>query len=99
MIATIIIIFLISAIVAALVSIRNLLTYSERLEDILEEYQSKLTEVRDKIVQTEIRLKEIDIRGSFEADDEVGFVFKSIKEVSEDLTKTIQNLYDERNEN
>ena len=47
----------------------------------------------------EIKLKEIDIRGAFEADDEVGYVFKSIKEVSEDLTKTIQNLYNERNEN
>jgi len=96
MISTIIIIFLITAIIAAAVSIRNLITYSERLEDALEEYQSKLAEVRDKIVETEIRLKEIDIRGSFEADDEVGFVFKSIKEVSENLTKTIQNLYNER---
>lgn len=89
-------ILLISVAIAALVSIRNLLTYSERLEDILEEYQSKLIEVRTKIVETEVKLKEIDIRGSFEADDEVGFVFKSIKEVSEDLTKTIQNLYNER---
>ena len=95
----ILLILLGSVIITALVSIRNLLTYSERLEDILEEYQSKLIEVRTKIVDAEIKLKEIDIRGAFEADDEVGYVFKSIKEVSEDLTKTIQNLYNERNEN
>jgi len=95
----ILLILLVSVVITAAVSIRNLLTYSERLEDILEEYESKLIEVRTKIVETEIKLKEIDIKGSFEADDEVGFVFKSIKEVSEDLTKTIKNLYDERNEN
>ena len=99
MMIIILLILLGSVIITALVSIRNLLTYSERLEDILEEYQSKLIEVRTKIVDAEIKLKEIDIRGAFEADDEVGYVFKSIKEVSEDLTKTIQNLYNERNEN
>ena len=97
MIYLIIIVFLLSVIIAAAVSIANLIKYSERLEDYLETYETKLIEVREKIIEAEIRLKEIDIRGSFEADDEVGFIFNSIKEISSDLTKTIETLYtDER---
>jgi predicted PurR-regulated permease PerM len=98
MIYLIIIVFLLSIIIAAAVSITNLIKYSERMEDYLETYETKLIEVREKIIEAEIRLKEIDIRGSFEADDEVGFIFNSIKEISSDLTKTIETLYtDERN--
>jgi hypothetical protein len=98
MVYLIIIVFLLSVIIAAAVSITNLIKYSERMEDYLETYETKLIEVREKIIEAEIRLKEIDIRGSFEADDEVGFIFNSIKEISSDLTKTIENLYnDERN--
>jgi len=44
----------------------------------------------------EIQLKEIDIRGSFASDDEVGFVFKEIKEMSSDLTKAIESVYEFR---
>jgi hypothetical protein len=97
MVYLIIIVFLLSVIIASAVSIANLIKYSERLEDYLETYETKLIEVREKIIEAEIRLKEIDIRGSFEADDEVGFIFNSIKEISSDLTKTIETLYtDER---
>ena len=97
MIYLIIIVFLLSVLIAAAVSIANLIKYSERMEDYLEAYETKLIEVREKIIEAEIRLKEIDIRGSFEADDEVGFIFNSIKEISSDLTKTIETLYtDER---
>ena len=97
MVYLIIIVFLLSVIIASAVSIANLIKYSERLEDYLETYETKLIEVREKIIEAEIRLKEIDIRGSFEADDEVGFIFNSIKEISSDLKKTIETLYtDER---
>jgi hypothetical protein len=41
-------------------------------------------------------LKELDIRGAFEADDEVGFVFQNIKELSSELTKTVQSTYEYR---
>lgn len=97
MMSTILIIFLFSVIAIMTYAIVNVIRYSERLEDVLAEYETKLTEVRDKIIETEIKLKDIDIRGAFEADDEVGFAFKSIKEISSDLTKTMQYLYDERN--
>lgn len=97
MLTTILIIFLISFISVLIYSIVNLMRYSERLEDVISEYETKLSEIREKVIETEIRLQDIDIRGAFEADDEVGFAFKSIKEISNDLTKTLQNLYEERN--
>ena len=94
------IIMLVLVVIALSIGCYNLIKTIEKMEDAhvteISEYQELLAEIRYQALQTEARLKDIDIRGSFEADDEVGFVFKSIKEVSEDLTKTIQNLYNER---
>ena len=78
----------------------NLLKQVEKLElgvvTIADEYQIIFDEIREKVLQTEIRLKEIDIKGSFEADDEVGFVFKEIQQLSEELTKTVESAYEFR---
>jgi hypothetical protein len=95
--STILIIFLFIVIAVLIYALVNITRYSERLEDVLSEYETKITDVREKIIETEIRLKELDIRGAFEADDEVGFAFKTIKELSTDLTKTMEYIYDERN--
>ena len=43
---------------------------------------------------TEVQLKELDIKGAFEADDEVGVVFQNIKSISNDLTQTILDSYE-----
>jgi hypothetical protein len=37
-------------------------------------------------------LKEIDRRGSFESDDEVGFVFNTIKSIIEDSFKIVNDF-------
>lgn len=72
----------------------NLLRQTEELEDTVIFYQTKLDEIREKVLDTEVELKQLDIRGAFEADDEVGFVFKNIKELSADLTKTVEEVYE-----
>ena len=76
----------------------NLLKQVELLEagvtTIADEYQVIFDEIREKVLQTEIRLKEIDIKGSFEADDEVGFVFKEIIALHSELNKVVQAYYD-----
>ena len=76
----------------------NLLKQVELLEagltTIADEYQVVFDDIREKVLQTEIRLKEIDIKGSFEADDEVGFVFKEIIELHSELNKVVQTYYD-----
>jgi hypothetical protein len=72
----------------------NLLKQAEQLENQCVMYIDIITEIRDKVLDVEIELKEIDIKGSFEADDEVGFVFKEIKQLSAELVETVNKAYE-----
>ena len=65
----------------------NLLKKNERQEDILVEYMKYLDKISKVIEISDERLKKIDSLGRFEADDEVGYFFQSIKK--------IQNLLNE----
>ena len=58
----------------------NLTRKVERLETWIEDYAQRIQD-------TQQVLKEIDQKGNFEADDEVGVVFDSIKETIDELTK------------
>lgn len=72
----------------------NLLNQLEQLEEQVSFYIDVVDTVREKVLDVQVQLKEIDIKGSFEADDEVGFVFKEIKELADDLTNTINEAYE-----
>jgi hypothetical protein len=72
----------------------NLIKQNEALEEATLFYQTKFDEIREKALQTEIQLKELDIKGAFESDDEVGFVFKAIKDINSELNQTIQDAYE-----
>lgn len=97
MIACIItIVILLAAIIVMGIGIKNLLIQNEALEDKLEFYEDSFETIRRKILDTEVELTELDIRGSFAADDEVGFVFKQIKELSTELNNTVQTIYESR---
>jgi hypothetical protein len=72
----------------------NLLKQLEQLEDQVSFYIDVVDVVREKVLDVQVQLKEIDIKGSFEADDEVGFVFKEIKDLADDLTNTINEAYE-----
>ena len=50
----------------------NLTSKTEMLEDWVEDFINTIEKIN-------IELKKVDHRGSFEADDEVGFIFKEIK--------------------
>ena len=58
----------------------NLTRKTERLESWVEEYAQR-------VVDTQQVLKEIDQKGNFESDDEVGVVFQSIKETIDELNQ------------
>ena len=94
----IVIILLIIVITILVYGCFNLLKQVEKLETELltveDEYQVIFDNIREKVLQTEIRLKEIDIKGSFESDDEIGFVFKEIISLHSELNQTIQSYYD-----
>ena len=45
-----------------------------------DEYENWVTELRERIDVAMTKLKAIDSKGSFEADDEVGYFFKFLKD-------------------
>jgi len=69
-----------------IIGIRNLILQNEDLEDTLLE---TMNDVKQKVNIAYDALKDADIRGSFESDDEVGAVFTEIKEIVEKLNETI----------
>ena len=58
----------------------NLTRKVERLETWVEDYAQR-------IIDTQDTLKQIDDKGNFEADDEVGVVFTAIKETIDELNE------------
>ena len=58
----------------------NLTRKVERLETWIEEYAQRIQD-------TQQVLKEIDNKGTFEADDEIGVVFTAIKEAVDELNE------------
>ena len=54
-------------------------------------YEEIILQVNDKIEYVNQQLKLIDEKGIFEADDEVGFFFKELKEIG----KLLNNLFEE----
>jgi len=63
----------------------NLLRKNEKQEDILAGYMSYLNKISDIINASDRKLQEIDAKGSFKSDDEVGFFFQSIQSIQDIL--------------
>ena len=71
----------------------NLLRKNEKQEDILASYMTYLNKISDIIDISDKKLKEIDTRGSFEDDDEIGWFFKNVKMIQEVLNQfNVKNL-------
>lgn len=71
----------------------NLLKKNEKQEDILAGYMVYLNKISEIIEMSDNKLKEVDARGHFQADDEVGFFFQSVKQIQEVLNNfKIKNL-------
>ena len=75
---------------------------TEKLMGFLELYVRMLSVIALRTNKAYKRMKDVDRLGSFEADDETGFIFKEIKEATTDLNefvnKYITNNEDERTE-
>jgi len=78
----------------------NLLKKNEKQEDIISNqetilagYMEYLSKISGIVELSDKKLKEVDARGSFESDDEVGFFFQQIKQLQETLNAfKIKNL-------
>ena len=67
-------------ITASFFIIRNLIKQTERLEDFI-------TKQSEAIVACDVRLKQLDQKGSFHSDDEIGFFFKEVERIQEALNE------------
>jgi hypothetical protein len=71
----------------------NLLKKNEKQEDILAGYMTYLNKISDTIEMSEKKMMEVDAKGSFKSDDEVGFFFEQIKTIQTALNSfVIKNI-------
>jgi len=88
-----IVIILVLAVVVLGFTTFNLLKKNEKQEDILASYLTYLNKISDIIDLSDKKIHEIDVKGSFESDDEVGFFFTNIKMIQDVLNQfRIKNL-------
>jgi len=67
----------------------NLLKKNEKLEEITTTYENFISELSEALLFSKNKLDEIDSRGVFKSDDEIGWFFGQIQE--------LQKLLDEFN--
>jgi hypothetical protein len=67
----------------------NLLRKNEKQEDILAGYMTYLNKISDTIELSDKKMMEIDAKGSFKSDDEIGFFFEQIKTIQTALNSFV----------
>mgnify|MGYP003121331889 CR=1 FL=1 len=76
----------------------NLMRKVEKYEDIAQYQQNYINNVITVIGESSKRLQEVDERGTFKSDDEVGFFFNAIKEIQTILDEFNFNVTDGQEE-
>ena len=69
----------------------NLLRKNEKAEDIIISQNTFIENVSSQIENSEKRLNEIDEKGVFEGDDEIGWFFNEVKIIQNELDKFSSN--------
>jgi len=67
----------------------NLLRKLEKYEDIQEKYQKTYINLSKLIKVADIKLNELDSKQTFSSDDEIGWFFNYIKELQNEIKKTL----------
>ena len=67
--------------------IRNLILRNEKLEDMVKEYEDFIIKQSEAIQVCDQRLKQVDDKGVFKSDDEIGWMFKEILKIQEALNE------------
>ena len=67
--------------------IRNLIKKNEKLDDILKGYEEFISKQGEAIDICGERLKQVDEKGIFRSDDEIGWFFKEILKLQEALNE------------
>ncbi|MDA9111861.1 hypothetical protein N9J42_00080 [bacterium] len=67
--------------------IRNLLVKLEKYEDVTEDQTQYLQNISNAVGESKKHLNELDEKGTFQSDDEVGYFFKQLKKVQDELDR------------
>ena len=65
----------------------NLLRKVEKVEDIILQYDRYISEFNTQIEASEKRLNEVDAKGMFKSDDEIGWFFEQIKVIQNGISQ------------
>ena len=67
--------------------IRNLIKKNENQEDVIKEYEDFIIKQSEAITACNQRLKQVDDKGIFKSDDEIGWMFKEVQKIQEALNE------------
>ena len=83
-----IIIYILGAVVVVLgYTTINLLIKNEKAEDIIVSQREFIENFQSSIEESDKKLQELDTRGSFSSDDEIGWFFNEIKKLQNALSR------------
>lgn len=74
-------------VIVSIYIIRNLLLKNERYEDTLAAYQNFISQFQRQVQESDRKLKEIDSKGLFDSDDEIGWFFTQLKEIQKNISE------------
>ena len=73
--------------IASVIALRNLLVKVEKYEDVVQDQVQYLQNISKTVTESQKHLQNLDERGVFQSDDEVGFFFEQLKTVQEELNR------------
>ena len=80
-------IILTTVVIVSFFIIRNLMSKTEQLDSILNNYEDFISKQSEAIEACDAKLKKVDDKGIFRSDDEIGWMFDEIKKVQEALNE------------
>ena len=63
----------------------NLFRKVEKLEKVVDSQETYINSFSNSIKQADMKLQEIDEKGTFKSDDEIGWFFENVKELQDKL--------------
>ncbi len=73
--------------IVSMFAIYNLLTKLEKYEDVVQDQVQYLNNISASIAEAKMHLQKLDENGTFQSDDEVGYFFKQLQNVQEELNR------------
>lgn len=83
--------FLLLVIAGLAYSVWNLLKKVEKYEDDIQLKDEFLKKFKTLVEETDVKMKKVDEKGLFESEDETGFIYKDLRDLTLALNSYFQN--------